>query len=197
MQRVVICLGLVLSACAPARSQQTPKFELGGGYTYISYYSSTSASNLKMNGWNAWGDYNIFRWLGVAADFSGVYNTQPSSSTLGKNPNTQIYAFLAGPRFFPLGRRRLTPFAQMLLGGAHYNFSASAQPPLPGQSASDTAYSWLAGGGLDVRVKRHWGLRIIEVGVFHTRFFGGNPSHNNTRISAGLVYRFGEKRAAP
>ncbi len=207
MKRGTIFLGLIVSLCPAVRAQQTPKpqpqgipkFELGGGYSYLGYYSSSSASSLKMNGWIVSADYNIFRWLGAAADFSGTYNTLHSSSNpFSNNIKTNIYSAMAGPRIFPFGHRRfITPFGHVLFGGSYIRISAPPLPPVPGFTQSDKETSWIAGGGLDWRITKHWALRAPELGFFHTKFFGGHPSQNSFRISAGMAFRFGQKHESP
>lgn len=198
----VICLGLILTACLPAQAQEKPKremskYELSGGYTFVKYYpSGGSGPSLHMSGWNVSGNYNLLRWAGIAADFSGFYKTQTAFDPTINATTTSVYhvySFLVGPSFFPFGHRRFTPFGHALFGGGRVTVNSPPLPPVPGRQLSDLAFAWLAGGGADIGITRHWALRLIEADVLDTRFFGARPSQVNTRLSAGLVYRFGQR----
>lgn len=48
------------------------------------------------------------------------------------------------------------------------------------------------GGGLDLRVSRHFSVRPVQAEYFLTKIPDGlNNRQNNFRLSAGIVYRFG------
>jgi opacity protein-like surface antigen len=173
--------------------QITPKYELAGGYTYRSFYPP-NAPRFAMNGWNATFDYNFKHWLSVVADGTGTYKDH------GLDGKTSIYTLLAGPRIYPFGHRhRLIPYGGLLLGAGHEILNIPAQGGFPQKTFSSTAYAWEAGGGLDVRVTKHWAFRVIEFEIEKTRFkdFTNvviNPSESNRRVSAGIVFRWGEAK---
>src|SRR5208282_4307861 len=76
------------------------------------------------NGFNAGASYNITHLFAAVADISGVYNSQPNQ---GEGPsNTHIYSYLFGPRVYPLGHHKLTPFAHALFGVSTFNLNAPA-----------------------------------------------------------------------
>jgi outer membrane protein OmpA-like peptidoglycan-associated protein len=58
-----------------------------------------------------------------------------------------------------------------------------------------------AGGGLDIKVRRHFAIRIIQAEYLMTRFqdynTGGSASQNDMRLSSGLVFRFGGNAPPP
>lgn len=172
-----------------AETRETPRYELSAGYAYRSYYQPIT-STMWMNGWYASADYNLARWLGAEAEGMGVYKTQ--GGILGK---TSIYNFLVGPKFYPLGHRKVTPFGHFLLGAARYS---NTTPPYGGYGPATktaTAYAWEAGGGLDWYLSRHWGVRLIQADFGNVNFFGGptGTTHYSRRIVAGFVYRFGRR----
>ena len=199
MRKLMVLFGLLavltvgtLAQDAPekpeAKKAATPEFELSAGYTYRSYgsYSAAKGPSLAMNGWYASVDYNFERWLGGEAEILGVYKNQ---GLVGK---TDIYTFLVGSRLYPLGHHKLTPFGHILFGAGHYNKSIPSFGGFPAQFFSDTAYAWEAGGGLDVYLRKHLGIRLIQVDVGHTGFSADNPttSQSSRRVSVGIVYRF-------
>jgi len=171
--------------------QISPKYELAGGYTYRSFYPP-NAARFGMNGWNGTFDYNWKHWIGFVIDATGSYKDH------GLNGKTSIYTLLAGPRIYPFGHRhRLIPFGGFLMGAGHEILKIPAQGGFPQKTFTSTAYAWEAGGGLDIRYKTHWALRLIEFDYEKTRFADftklvTNPSESNRRISVGIVFRWGE-----
>ena len=169
------------------KERETPKYELSVGYAYRSYYQS-SGSTPYLKGWYASGDYNLKRWLGAEAEGMGVYMDQ--GIILGK---TRIYDFLVGPKLFPLGHRKLTPFGHVLIGAARYSNTVPPVGLYGSVTRTATAYAWEAGGGLDMNLSKHWGIRLIQADFGGANFFGGSTSHGSRRIVVGVIYRFGEK----
>jgi opacity protein-like surface antigen len=173
--------------------QITPKYELEGGYTYRSFYPP-NAPRFGMNGWNATFDYNWKHWIGFVVDGTGTHKDK------GLDGKTSIYTFLVGPRIYPFGHRhRLIPFGGFLLGAGHETLNIPSQGGFPQKTFTSTAYAWAVGGGLDVRVTKHWAVRVIEFDYEKTRFtdftnVAINPSESNRRISIGIVFRWGEAK---
>lgn len=173
--------------------QITPKYELEGGYTYRSFYPP-NAPRFGMNGWNATLDYNWKHWLGFIVDATGTYKNQ------GLDGKSSIYTLLVGPRIYPFGHRhRLIPFGGFLFGAGVDLLNIPAQGGFPQKTFSSTAYVWAGGGGLDIRYNRHWALRVFEFDYEKTHFADFtkvviNPSESNRRISAGIVFRWGEAK---
>jgi hypothetical protein len=67
-------------------------------------------------------------------------------------------------------------------------------------NASQTAFAMTAGGGLDIRIKKHLTLRPIAVDYYLTRLQNlrtlGDNNQNNIRASAGVTFWFGGPKAA-
>jgi len=187
-------LGLgILLACAalPARAQITPKYEISGGYQYMAYYSSSGASRVNMNGADGSFTYNYYRWLGATADVSGGYNRQSSTDPGINGASTTVFTYMVGPRFYPLGHRKLTLFGEALFGGGYLRAGEPAVPPFPKQTLTNTAFAWAAGLGVDYSIKDHWAFRL-QADYVSTRFFSSTAgSQGNERAVAAVVYRFG------
>jgi len=181
------------------RGSETPLFEVNGGYTYMYWQIPSSLQppdHYNFNGWNAGGTLNIFNWLGLALDTSGVYCSQGASSG---NTSEHIYSFLAGPRIYPLGHHRFTPFAHALVGLASYYIDFN-QPGTPNET--DNNLSFAVGGGLDWKWTKHISVRVAELNYQQTRALRADQAaipgasvnnQNNFTYSGGLVIRFGEK----
>ena len=182
----------------------TPKVELFLGYSYLHSVPTLETGNrlVWLNGGSASIAYNFNRYLGIVGDFGAYTNSEirfqgAYESTIDvDNANVGAFSYLFGPRLSYRKYNRITPFAQALFGGAHANevtlshctFSCTLLP-------SEDTFAMTAGGGLDVRVHRHFALRMIQAEYLMTRFqdysTGNTATQNDVRLSAGIVYRFG------
>ncbi|WP_263353145.1 OmpA family protein [Acidicapsa acidisoli] len=180
-----------------------PKIELFLGYSYLRAVPSPSSGNRLawLNGGSTSIAFNLNRYLGIVGDFGGFNDTE--LNLLGANPSTTpdssgtVFTYLFGPRFSFRKYDRITPFVQVLFGGVHASevtlssCSGAACTLLP---AEDT-FSMAAGGGLDIKIHRHFALRIIQAEYLGTRFenhtIGATATQNDIRLSSGIVFRFG------
>src|ERR1700744_915345 len=90
---------LVAVMCVPAKAQgffnrdifkpNASKFELGGGYTYVSLVQVNGTNRLNMNGFNAFGEYRVIKWVSLGMDLSGSYNFSHATQTRPSNGTTQ------------------------------------------------------------------------------------------------------------
>ena len=158
-----------------ARSQETPAAEASIGYSYLRLGGSDGTNQ---NGGSASFAFNVNNWLGIVADAGGYH-----SSPFGIDFNTYTYMF--GPRFSYRGTGRFTPFTQVLFGGAHNTGSAF------GASASLNSFAFSTGGGVDIRLSHAVAFRP-QADYVLLRSNGSNL--NCARVSAAIVFRFGERR---
>ncbi len=181
----------------------TPKVELFLGYSYLQGVPKLAAGNrlVWLNGGSASIAYNFNRYLGIVADVGALTNSQVKfqgayTSTVDvNNANVNVVTYLFGPRF-SFRHDRITPFVQVLFGGAHANavvltpctFSCTLLP-------SESGFAMTAGGGLDIRVHHHFAIRVIQAEYMMTRFqdytTGATATQNDMRLSSGIVFRFG------
>jgi outer membrane protein OmpA-like peptidoglycan-associated protein len=182
----------------------SPKVELFLGYSYLRAVPAPADGNrlMWMNGGSTSIAFNVTRHLGLVADFGAYTNSQMrftgayTSTVNVNNANVAAFSYLVGPRF-SFGRNdRITPFVQALFGGVHANqvsldgctFSCTLLP-------SQNAFAMTAGGGLDLKVHRHFAIRIIQAEYLMTRFTsyttGTAAMQNDMRLSAGIVFRMG------
>ncbi|HXR40444.1 MAG TPA: hypothetical protein VN776_15190 [Terracidiphilus sp.] len=188
----------------------TPKVELFLGYSYLQAVPKLAAGNrlVWLNGGSASVAYNFNRYLGIVADVGALTNSEVrftgayTSTVDVNNANVNVLTYLFGPRLSFRKYNRITPFAQILFGGAHANevvltpctFSCTLLP-------AENAFAMTAGGGLDIRVHRHIAIRIIQAEYLMTRFqdytTGTTATQNDMRLSSGIVFRFGGNAAPP
>jgi len=155
-----IIIGGLLSA--PTFAQ---KVELFGGAQYEHLQSSYNAV-----GWNAALTGNFKHVLGITGDFSGVYNSHRT--------NSSVYTYTVGPVLtarLPV----VQPFIHALFGGATINSGG----------VSEHAFAILAGGGIDLGLRKGIGLRLVQADWLMTQFSNQTQNHQG-RVSAGLVIKF-------
>ncbi len=148
--------------CVPALAQRV---EIYGGAQFEHLQSSYNAV-----GWNGSLTGNFKHVLGITADFSGVYKSRVSSSS--------VYTYTVGPVLtarLPV----IQPFVHALFGGA----TAS------GGATSDSAFAMLLGGGLDIGLRKGIGIRLVQADWVMTKF-GNQTQDKQGRVSAGIVIKF-------
>jgi len=204
----LLALFALFAACGISTfAQGTPVVEINGGYTFQKWYSppvATPPDSLDFHGFNVGIGYNFKRWLAGVADISGTYNSQDATS-LAPASHEHIYSYLFGPRLYPLGHRKLTPYVHGLVGVASYNVETPAAiidgEPVPAFSQTDTDFSFALGGGLDLSLGKHFSIRLGQFDYQQTRALHSDAvlsgvapdNQNNFKYSAGIVIKFGEK----
>jgi hypothetical protein len=164
MRKLSLLLGLLLFLPLAAHAQGTTIF---GGYSYVRL--DTNPTKINTHGWNASFTQNMFKVIGVTADFGQTYAT---ISGVKEHQTT----FLFGPEVhFPTP---VTPFVHALFGAARISASGS----------STTSFASALGGGLDLHAGHFFGLRLIQADYLYTHF--GGVRQNDVRLSAGVLLRF-------
>ena len=167
MRKYISLCGLFLFITIPALAQDYPKAEIFGGYSYV------RAGGANFNGGSGSVAYNPNPWLGLMGDF-GVYHN-------GQVGSTNFVSYLFGPRVVYRKSSKITPYGQLILGGAHLSASFA------GVSASSNAFAMAMGGGLEAGISPHFAIRLVQVEYLLTKNSAGHA--NDARISAGIVYR--------
>lgn len=126
------------------------------------------------SGWGVAATYNLNRRFGITGDISGHYSDQ------GGNWGTLAF----GPQIAARSKH-FKPFTEVLFGVAR------TSPPLLG---SHYGFALLAGGGLDLRVTKHIGIRMLQADLVSQRqsqaIFGSNWL-NGGRVQSGFVISLG------
>src|SRR5436190_1548713 len=183
-----------------ARAQeQTPKFELFGGWSYIYPNSRLHAINPAVNanqesnprGIGIAATYNFNRWLGLTADFSGtLWGSGETPAQLSILDDSNFYNVSFGPKI-TLRRKHFAPFAEGLFG-----WHRLTQDSVPLVGASDH-WGFMLGGGLDVPLAKHFGLRLIRADyVFSNHQYAPEALVSSThvrgvRLQTGVNFMFG------
>lgn len=195
MKKMFGLVALLALSTLPALAQGafeggTPKFEVGGGYAYRMWNNDpvdSPSQRFNMNGWDANANYNVTNKVGLALDVTGT-------RTGAQDATQWIYSYMVGPRFYPMGHHKLTPFVHGMAGAGTYklNLSASQGGPF---SYSQTRLMYGFGGGIDASLTSRIAIRVAEVDYERATFTIEQdlPAQNDFRFSAGIVIHFGEK----
>ncbi len=184
---VAILTGCVSLAASPAMAQGLGSFAVGGNYNYVHSNGPPGGCGcFSLNGGSGWVSIGLPLHLAAVGDF-GV---QHASDINGSGIDLTLTSYTFGLRYNIGGFERVHPFAEALVGGAHASGSFAATNVTV--SGTSNSFAALAGGGLDVDLGSHFGMRLIEADYYSTQFPNGvNDHQNNYRIAAGIYFRFG------
>lgn len=167
------------------------QIELYGGYSHLQLSNAPAGLGTSSNGWQGGAYMHLLGPWGFEADYSNHYGVSP-----GLYYYVPEFTQLYGPRF-TLALPRIHPFVHALFGTVH---GEAGQPPILAPctptgcpstpNLSENAFGMALGGGLNVKATRHIWLRLVQVDYVRAQFT--NNTQNDTRISAGLVFRFGQ-----
>lgn len=207
-----IFLLILLLGCAslvPAQSDDHPRVEVFGGYSYLSTdYNPVMPvpfipiivafePKQKMHGVNASVTGYLTKGFGVTGDFSAHFKRESVADPLGGTITNDIRVLnmTGGPQYKFRNKSRVTPFARALAGIS----ITSAKITVPSLSVSDTQsstdFAMILGGGVDVRINKRFDARVFQVDynpIFLSRgnqLGFGKTRADNVRFSFGLVWK--------
>jgi outer membrane immunogenic protein len=187
---LLLAAGLCALGSRSAVAQSRFLVDAGVAYNYV--HSNAPVGDcgcFSLNGGSVWVGIKFTRSVGIVGEIAG----QHASGINSAGADLTLTSFLAGPRYTWTRAGRFAPFAQVLLGGAHAG--GTLAPGGSVLSGSANAFAMTAGGGLDVGITRHIGLRAFQADYYLTHFDNGTNDHqNNLRIAAGVIFRFGGTR---
>jgi hypothetical protein len=215
MQKRFALVIMVLLTGVLAMAQDVPRVETYVGYNYARINSSTDVPSFSANGGSAQFAVNVNQWLGFVADVGAVHNGNIEDIHL----DTTLTNFLFGPRI-SIRKGRVVPFFNVLLGGVHASTSGqvnvtlppnypSGQPIIPGlppgwtpgsavtlrANASQTAFAFALGGGMDIKINKHVSFRPISLDYYMTRLQNlrsqQDKNQDHIRVGVGFNFTFG------
>ena len=191
----VLCMFITLAA---AQDQPAPKWELYGGYSFFHFAADIHgqlpgalfplSSRLEVNprGIGASGTYNFNRWLGLTLDYSTHWGS--GEAGLGKTLDDSGFTNLSlGPKV-TFRSEHLAPFLELLVGDHRLQ---------PEAFHDVNKLGLMAGGGLDVKVSRHFALRLLRADYVFSNYQYGLPAVapkteiRGARLQAGVNFMFG------
>jgi len=182
---------------APAATGLHPSIDVALTYTAErGKVASMDCGCFWFRGGSASAAMTFYHGLGVAANLTGVHTDDigPQGSSLDK------VMFAMGPRYTydlggplkPRGEKfhGTAVFGEALFGGAH-GFHGIF--PSSGTTTADAATSFAMqfGGGVDLRLAHHLGVRAIEADYVRSTFPNNAANvQNDLRLGAGIAFHF-------
>ena len=178
---------LLLFIATPCFGQNYhPLVEVYSGFSYMRI-DGDEGDNRNFYGWNGALSLNATKHLGFTVDASGHYQDNVIS-------RSRFFNLMAGPRF-TARNDDFTTFAHVLLGGMHQHERVTT---LASQfDVHGTAFALAMGGGVDVNVTHHFGVRVIQAEYELSKFnraVSGKSVQHHARVGVGLVFRFDYKQ---
>jgi len=161
-------IGLVLALCflgdmARAQDDPYPKWEAFGGYSFIypnarlhainPFINANQESNPRGIGGSL--TYNFNHWFGLTVDGSGTWGENETPAMLTFFDDSLFYNLSIGPKL-TYRRKHFAPFVEGLVG---WHRLTQMDLPIIGSS---NALGFMLGGGVDVPLSKHFGLRLIR-----------------------------------
>jgi hypothetical protein len=186
-------LATALMATAAAHAQQprdtAHPITLGLQYTYLHANILPGCNCFGLNGgggdlgvqlnphWSALADITASHRGGITPD----------------NYQLTQFTYTFGMRYRPLPRRRIIPFGELLLGGAHV--SGSLAPNNSGIGGPPNAFALQTGGGITLRLAPRLQITPARIDYLLTTFQNNSANRqNDLRLSAGVAVLLGKGR---
>ena len=172
----------------PARGQG---LELGGGYSHVTGDFGTDGFNFGAAWW-------FTKKVSLAADYDSTWDTSSITNfaftqTGAIAAKSHLQSFMFGPRIMFstdwTDKHKLSPFGEAQFGLSHLGQDVT-QVGLPTQSASDTGFTWMLGGGADYLLSDHWSGRA-NLDFLRTHL--ANSGQSRLRLVLGVRYTFGSR----
>jgi outer membrane protein OmpA-like peptidoglycan-associated protein len=197
----ILCTFATLAA---AQDPPPPKWELYGGYS--AFYAGCDMNGLLPGGvvpvssclkWDPRGagasiTYDFNRWFGLTVDSSGQWGSG-NSGVAARIDQVEFFNLSAGPKI-TFRSHYFSPFLEALVGEHRLASEVFGNDYEPG---------FMAGGGLDWNLNRHFAVRLFRADfVFSNHQYGPSsvvPATDvrGVRLQTGLVFLFGPEPAGP
>ncbi len=178
IRTVLVCLLFAAAAWAQ-------QIQVSADYLYVGSNHVPGATDwFAANGGRA--DVSIGNWrhLSLVGEFAGSHSSSDTGQTL--------FTTMVGPRrSIVLGRgerRKISAFAQVLLGDVHASDGLFPSGATIKNSAN--AFALSAGGGLETALNHSISLRLIQADYLYTQLPNYYDSYQSSfRLGAGVAFR--------
>lgn len=203
-------------SATPTPQNDISRYEIFGAPSYL----TTPKLNLVQRGFNADFVVNVNRWLSVGVDYSNLSghsdvvpqeltpalqqllaSSVPPGTLIAVPYKSAAQTFGAGPQFNFRRLRCATFFVRPAGGGLHESITLHPDNPLtsalvaqivPSHKKSDLTLFYGVGGGVDLNMSKHLGVRFAADFV-HYKLFSDllATGQNGVRLSVAPIFRFG------
>ena len=200
-----LTVALALGACA----QDVPKVEIPLGFSMVNVHPNLAPiTSFNVFGGGGQVDFNFGNYFGIKADFMGY--TQGSGLKVSQNGqflgnvNGNVFTYMFGPQI-KKHTGVFQPFGEALFGAAHTNLYGNIcklEEGCRSGSGDNNGFAMAFGGGIDLKVAKHFAIRPVEVDYLFTRFSANHianytSNQNNFRYFGGLEFMFGGAPPVP
>ena len=189
MKNFLFAALLFVAFSLPLRGQEHD-IELGGGYQH-------STGDQGLDGFTVGAGWNPVSSFGLFFHYDGLFDTSTLGSfELTKTGQTSVHShmqnWLVGPRIFMHGALKnhgirghvFVPFVEAGFGDSNLKTEVS-EVNLGTATVSDTAFAWMLGGGIDLRVVPHFTLHP-NLDFLRTHF--ANQWQSRVRFGISVVW---------
>lgn len=208
-----LSLIVIVAVASMAQSDGYQKSEFFVGYSYsnpeVDFGGGSPAGfyrdRIGHNGFNASAVVNVSRYFGIKSDVSGAYKSGQFSFVVPSgiqsmpttirvfNGESSVYNFLGGVQIKDNSKEgRVKPFAHAMIGAARRNntipgggFVCVGITPCPG-STKETAFAGAFGGGVDIKLKDRFGIRLFQIDYNPIKYDAGLD--NSFRFGVGVIF---------
>jgi hypothetical protein len=187
MMRFFLGLTFMLICATAALGQDTPSWEIFGGYSnlrqpriqsgdfrtvngltpaqvqaIIGQPITANNSSVSLNGFEASATVYLKKQFGLTGDFSTHFKGEPQ--TFFGNPSRaklRTSNFLGGPQVKFFNEHRVTPFMHALFGASRNRNQVTNA--LATATDEYTSFAMAIGGGLDLNLSKHVDIRLFQV----------------------------------
>ena len=202
MRLAMVAVLCSVGTLASAQDQPAPKWELFGGYSFVDPGTDVHGllpgavlpvnSRVESNprGAGASITFNFNRWFGLTGDVSADLSSGEKGVPM-RIDDAEFFNLSAGPKV-TFRSRHFSPFLEALVG--EHRLASEV-------FRSDLEFGFMAGGGLDLNLNRHFALRLIRADyLFSNHQYGPSsvvPATDvrGVRLQSGVVLMWGGKRA--
>jgi outer membrane protein OmpA-like peptidoglycan-associated protein len=202
MRLAMVAVLCSVGTLASAQDQPAPKWELFGGYSFVDPGTDVHgllpgavlpvSSRVESNprGAGASITFNFNRWFGLTGDVSADFSSGEKGVPM-RIDDAEFFNLSAGPKV-TFRSRHFSPFLEALVG--EHRLASEV-------FGSDHEVGFMAGGGLDLNLNRHFALRLIRADyLFSNHQYGPSsvvPATDvrGVRLQSGVVLMWGAKRA--
>ncbi|HKM66799.1 MAG TPA: outer membrane beta-barrel protein [Candidatus Acidoferrum sp.] len=177
-------------AQGPLVSGTGPEVEMHGGFEYIGQ-QVPSTSRVTMYGVDSGLTVGVSRHFGVRLDLGYAR----AGSLFESGHSSDILSYMAGPVIYPARTQRLSPYVELLVGGARVT---GATPDVQGGYVRGyvNQLAWAGGAGVEIRTTPAFALRV-GADYMHTSYFDPTlavAGQGNIRGLVSFTYYLGGRR---
>jgi hypothetical protein len=162
-----------------SQAQDLPKTDLALSFSHVQILKGYTIATEGASGSVA---FNVNDWFGIAGDL-GVYHGGPGQADI------LAATYTVGPRISFRKLPTFVPFAQILVGGAHFSIPIGGLPP----SSMGNHPAFAIGGGADIELGRSGRVALRPQSEFFETPVHGT-SLGNVRLSLGVVFHVGRRK---